>query len=324
MIAARETTGVSNLDATLTAIVERAARLAEADVVIARIADESGGLVAHAVHARSESVRAELEGSRIDVDSVPITEQTGLEQLPRPLELAAERVAAVGLLRLPVSDNGSIVGSVELMRSRSEFDDLQLTLARAAADEVALAWRAFAGAPGRASRDPLELAGDALAAGSAETHAADQIAQLATEATDAQASLVWRYEEGGEPVLAALSGPEAAAAPAYALDVLRRAQDSHEPVTAEPAGEPGWLVTLQLGEPPVGALQLLFGQEPDPAGPLLPRLATFAVRSARRGAGAWCSSKTRPRTPVSHPPVTPSRRWASRLRSACRCEPASS
>ncbi len=51
-------------------------------------------------------------------------------------------------------------------------------------------------------------------------------------------------------------------------------------MTAEPAGEPGWLVTLQLGEPPVGALQLLFGQEPDPAGPLLPRLATFAVRSA--------------------------------------------
>jgi serine phosphatase RsbU (regulator of sigma subunit) len=280
VIAATETTGVSDLDAMLTAIVERAARLAEADVVIARIADESGALVAHAVHARSESVRAELEGSRIDVDSVPIAEQTGLEDLPRALQLAAERVAAVGLLRLPVQDNGSIVGSVELMRSRSEFDGLQLTLARAAADEVALAWRAFAGGPGRAARDPLELAGDALAAGSAETHAADQIAQLAAEATDAQASLVWRYEERGEPVLAALAGPEAAAAPAYALDILRRAQDSHEPVTAEPAGEPGWLVTLQLGEPPIGALQLLFGQEPDPAGPLLPRLATFAVRSA--------------------------------------------
>ena len=48
MVAARETTGVSNLDAMLTAIVERAARLAEADVVIARIADDTGGLVAHA------------------------------------------------------------------------------------------------------------------------------------------------------------------------------------------------------------------------------------------------------------------------------------
>ena len=131
MIAAREPTGVSDLDATLTAIVERAARLADADVVIARIADESGGLVAHAVHARSESVRAELEGSRIDVESVPIAELAGLEELPRPLQLAAERVAAVGLLRLPVRDNGSIVGSVELMRSRTEFDDLQLTLARA-------------------------------------------------------------------------------------------------------------------------------------------------------------------------------------------------
>src|SRR5207247_6766868 len=162
---------------------------------------------------------------------VPIAEQAGLEELPRPLQLAAERVAAVGLLRLPVRDNGSIVGSVELMRSRTEFDDLQLTLARAAADEVALAWRAFAGDPGHAARDPLELAGDALAAGSAETHAADQVAHLAAEATDARACLVWRYEEGGEPVLAALAGPEASAAPAFALDVLRGAHASREPVT---------------------------------------------------------------------------------------------
>jgi serine phosphatase RsbU (regulator of sigma subunit) len=280
VVAAREPTGVTDLDATLTAIVERAARFADADVVIARIADESGGLVAHAVHARSESVRAELEGSRMDVELAPIDEQTGLEELPRPLQLAAERVAAVGVIRLPVRDNSSVIGSLELMRSRTEFDELQVMLARAAADEVALAWRAFAGEPGRATRGSLELAGDALAVGSAETHAADQVAHLAAEATDAHACLVWRHDEEGAPALAALAGPEASAAPAYALDVLRRAQESREPVTVEPVGDPGWLVTLRLGEPPVGALQLLFGQEPDPTGRLLPRLATFAVRAA--------------------------------------------
>ena len=281
MIAARETTGVSDLDAALTVIVERAARLAGADVVIARIADESGGLVAHAVHARSESVRAELEGSRLDVASAPETEATGLEELPGALREAAERVAAVDMLRLPVQDSGLLIGSVELMRSRSAFDELQVLLARAAAEEVALAWRAYVGEPGRAMRDPLELAGDALAAGSAETHADDQVAHLAAEATDARASLVWRFEEDdAEPKLASLAGPDSAAAPAYARDVLLRARESREPVTVEQVGEPGWLVTLRLGEPPVGALQLLFGQELDPESPLLPRLATFAVRAA--------------------------------------------
>jgi len=280
VVAARETTGVSDLDATLTAIVERAARLAGADVVIARIADESGALVAHAVHARSESVRAELEGSRLDIASIPETEATGLEELPRGLREAAERIAAVDALRLPVRDNGILIGSVELMRGRSEFDELQAMLARAAADEVGLAWRAYMGEPGRATRDPLELAGDALAAGSAEAHADDQVAHLAAEATDARACLVWRFEEDDEPELASLAGPDSAAAPAYARDVLLRARVSREPVTVEQVGEPGWLVTLQLGEPPVGALQLLFAQELDRQGSLLPRLATFAVRAA--------------------------------------------
>src|SRR5919198_380895 len=270
VIAAREPTGVSELDATLTAIVERAARLAGAEVVIARLADETGGHVAHAVHARSESVRAELEASRIDAASVPAAEETGLEELPQALRLAAERVGAVDVVRLPVRDNGSVVGSVELMRTRTEFDEVQVALAR----------RAYAGEHGRATHDPLELAGDALAVGSAETHSADQVAHLAAEATDARACLVWQYADDEEPVLAALAGPDSAAAPAYALEVLRRAVESREPVTVEPVGEPGWLVTLRLGEPPVGVLQLLIGQEPDPEGPLLPRLATFAVRAA--------------------------------------------
>jgi len=285
MAAAREATGVTDLDTALTAIVERAAELADADIVVARVADESGGLVAHAVYARSESVRAELEGSRIEARSVPAGERTTLDELPRPLRLAAERVAAVGVLQLPVRDNGAVVGSLELMRSRSEFDALQLTLARAAADDVALARRAFAGGDSRRpALDPLELAGDALAAGAADTRAADQVAALAAEATGAAACLVWRYEEDGGHVLAALAGPEATAAPSVALEALQRAQVSREPVVVEKL-DPGrgggaTLATLRLGEPPLGALQLVFTQAPDPEGPLLSGLGTFAVRVA--------------------------------------------
>ncbi|HEY6149290.1 MAG TPA: SpoIIE family protein phosphatase, partial [Gaiellaceae bacterium] len=91
---------------------------------------------------------------------------------------------------------------------------------------------------------------------------------------------VWRFEEDEEPELASLAGPESAAAPAYARNALLKARESRDPVSVEPVGEPGWLVTLRLGEPPVGALQLVFGQEPDRDGPLLPRLTTFAVRAA--------------------------------------------
>jgi len=285
MAAAREATGVTDLDTALTAIVERAAELADADIVVARVADESGGLVAHAVYASSESVRAELEGSRIEARSVPAGERTTLDELPRPLRLAAERVAAVGVLQLPVRDNGAVVGSLELMRSRSEFDALQLTLARAAADDVALARRAFAGGDSRRpALDPLELAGDALAAGAADTRAADQVAALAADATGAAACLVWRYEEDGGHVLAALAGPEATAAPSVALEALQRAQVSREPVVVEKL-DPGrgggaTLATLRLGEPPLGALQLVFTQAPDPEGPLLSGLGTFAVRVA--------------------------------------------
>jgi serine phosphatase RsbU (regulator of sigma subunit) len=286
MAAAREATGVTDLDTALTAIVERAAELTDADLVVARVADESGGLVAHAVYARSESVRAELEGSRIEAGSVPAGERTTLDKLPRPLRLAAERVAAVGVLQLPVRDDGAVVGSLELMRSRSEFDPLQLTLARAAADEIALARRAFAGRDSRRpALDPLELAGDALAAGAADTRAADHIAALAAEATGAAACLVWRYDEDGGHVLAALAGPEATAAPTVALEALQRAQVSREPVVVEkvdhglPVGS-ATLATLRLGEPPLGALQLLFAQAPDPEGPLLSGLGTFAVRVA--------------------------------------------
>ena len=122
MAAARQPTGTAQLDDALAAIVDRAAQIADADVVVVRLADERGGLVAHAVHAVSESVRAELESSRIELDALAGEETPTAEELPQQLRLAAERLSAVGVLQLPVRENGNVVGSVELMRRRSAFD----------------------------------------------------------------------------------------------------------------------------------------------------------------------------------------------------------
>jgi serine phosphatase RsbU (regulator of sigma subunit) len=278
MAVARETPGVGALASALAAIVERAAEVAGADVVVARLRDDSGGLTAHAVHASSAALRAELEGSRLGPGELAAEERDELPQLPSPLRRVAERLGATGVLQLPVLDGDAVVGSLELLRRRGSFGDRERRLAAAAAGEVALARLAFGDGDGSAAsaRDLLELAGDALAAGSDEARAADGVAALAAEATGARACLVWRYEPQG-PVLAALSG--SALDPAVALDAVRRARGGQASLALEPL-EDGALVTLQLGEPPQGALQLLLPADPGPDDALLDRLGIFAVRAA--------------------------------------------
>jgi serine phosphatase RsbU (regulator of sigma subunit) len=280
---ARESTAVAGLDRTLSSIVARAAEVAGADVVVARLADDTGGVTARAVHAASAALRAELEGSRLGPGAVPAEERDELLQLPPPLRRVAGQIGASGVLQLPVRDGELVVGSLELLRRHGDFDGHARRLARAAADEIALVRRAFGDgdATGAAAPDILALAGDALAAGSDEARAAEQVAALAAEATGARASLVWRYESQG-PVLAALSGA-LPAAPAAALEALQRAQGlpralAVDELDAADAG--GTLVTLQLGEPPRGALQLLLPPEARVEGGLLERLGTFAVRAA--------------------------------------------
>ena len=278
MAVAGEQTGVEGLDSVLSAIVERTAEVAGADVVVARLLDDSGGLTARAVHAASAALRAELEGSRLGAGAIPAERRDELLQLPQPLRRVAERMGSSGVLQLPVLDADAIVGSLELLRRRGDFDKRERRLAAAAADEVAFARRVLGDADGSALATPdlLELAGDALAAGSDETRAADQVAALAAEASGARACLVWRYEPQG-PVLAALSGN--ALETAAALEAVRRSRGGPGSLWLEPAGG-GALVTLQLGEPAQGALQLLLADEPRADDPLLERLGTFAVRAA--------------------------------------------
>jgi serine phosphatase RsbU (regulator of sigma subunit) len=277
MAVGRETTGVEGLESALSAIIERTAEVAGADVVVVRLRDESGVLTARAVHAASAALRAELEGSRLAADAVS-TEARSPAELPRPLQAVAERMAAAGVMLLPVLDGEEVAGSLELLRRRGAFGGAERRLAAAAADEIALARRAFGNGEGSSAAAPdlLGLAGDALAAGSDETRAPDQVATLAAEATGARACLVWRYEAQG-PVLAALSGSALEAA--AGLDAIQRSRGGPGSLTLE-ALDGGGLVTLQLGEPPQGALQLLLAEEPGPDDPVLERLGIFAVRAA--------------------------------------------
>jgi serine phosphatase RsbU (regulator of sigma subunit) len=284
MAVVRDTSGAAGLDEALAEIVERAAEVAGADVVVARLGDEAGGLTARAVHASSPALQAELEGSRISAGSVPAEERDELLQLPRPLRRVAEQLGATAVLQLPIHAGGAVIGSLELMRRQGAFDERERALARTAAAQVALARRAYGDGDGAISATPdlLQLAGDALAAGSDETRAADQVAALAAEATGAKACLVWRYEPEG-PVLAVLSGPAGTAAPAVALEAVQRARASAGPIAVErldPAAGGDALATLQLGQPPLGALQLVFGAEREPDDVMLARLGTFAVRAA--------------------------------------------
>ncbi|MDQ2909564.1 MAG: GAF domain-containing protein, partial [Actinomycetota bacterium] len=136
MAVARDTSGAAGLDQALAEIVERAAELAEADVVVARLGDDAGGLIARAVHASSAALQAELEGSRISAGSMPAEERDELLQLPRPLWRVAEQLGATAVLQLPVRAGGAVIGSLELMRRRGAFDERGRALARAAADQV--------------------------------------------------------------------------------------------------------------------------------------------------------------------------------------------
>jgi serine phosphatase RsbU (regulator of sigma subunit) len=283
MAVTRASAGIAGLDEALAAIVTRAADVTRADVVVARLADDSGGVTTRAVHASSAALQAELEGSRLEPGAVPAEERDELSQLSRPLQRLAERLGADGVLQLPVRDGPAVVGSLELLRRRGRFDERERRLARATADEIALSWRALGDgdASAVAAPDLLGLAGDALAAASDEARAADQVAALAAEATGARACLIWRYEQQG-PVLAALAGT-ASTAPAIALEAVQRAQGTRGSPALDRVddanSDEATLVTLQLGEPPQGALQLLLAEEPDRDDPFLDRLGTFAVRA---------------------------------------------
>jgi serine phosphatase RsbU (regulator of sigma subunit) len=274
----------------LQVVAEAAGRAVRADVVVARVADlDSGRLNACAVATSSAAVAAELEGSWLPLSELPPAEGADSEESPQGVLRLAERVRASDVLVVPVHLEGGVGGSLELMRSGTPFDDAERRLARLSAAQAALVIRAFADEPrrgnGLTAAGALEVAGEALAAVADESHTAVQLTRLAAETTGAVCSLLWDYEPDRRPdLVASFSLDDRDASLDRAGEAVERALRRRGAVVVEelpdlPAGAEV-SATLQLGQPPVGALQLLFERVRTPAEADLAALATFGVRAA--------------------------------------------
>jgi serine phosphatase RsbU (regulator of sigma subunit) len=277
-----------NLHDAIGTIAAAAGRSVKDSVVVIRVLDEArGSLRTGAVATDSAAVAAELGGTHLLLAEVPEHEEADPERLPQAVRRAAERVHASAALFIPVQVEGRIEGSVELMRDGADFDDSERLLARLAAGQAALAIRAFRG-DGEGAADGvdtvLSLAGDALAAGADDSRTADQVVRLAADATGALASLLWSRESEDRLEVAASIGAIGDGRLESARTAVERALSSRQAVFLESvAGLPGTATrsaTVQLGEPPIGALQLLFGPEAEPSDAELATLATFGVRAA--------------------------------------------
>jgi serine phosphatase RsbU (regulator of sigma subunit) len=277
-----------NLHEAVGTIAPAALRAVEASLVVIRVLDEtSGSLRTGAVATESAAVAAELEGTRLPLEQVPELEEADPVRLPPSLRRTAERIGASATVLIPVRVDGRIEGTIELMRGGPDFGDEERRLARLAAGQAALAIRAFRNGvdDGRAAADTaLTIAGEALAAGADGARMADQIVRLAADATGALACLLWsrRSEQGLqlEGSVGALGDSPLDAARAAAERALSgRRASSVEKVPRLP-GRATHSAALQLGQPPIGALQLLFGPEGRPTDQELVGLSTFGVRAA--------------------------------------------
>ena len=167
---------------------------------------------------------------------------------------------------------------LELVRFDDDFTEEDRSSAALAADLAALAVRLCAAREhiDNESASILSVAGDALAASSTDEHAGARIARLAALVSGADGALVWRTEpDGVVPV-----GSHGRRAPTSGLQPLAEAIVHEHRAASVETVESATVVTLQLGQPPLGAVQLLFPAGVTPEPDELGRLASFAVRAA--------------------------------------------
>ncbi|MGE5689520.1 MAG: SpoIIE family protein phosphatase [Pseudomonadota bacterium] len=253
---------------TLGAVADAVADALGATLVVLRIVDFDGRACARGVAAASRTLAAELEGSRLPAGSIPDETLDGDGAVPEAVRETAEHIGAGALLVTPVRAGTEVVGAVEVYRGRTAFDPRERTVVAAAAAHVALAVRALGGRPGdqRDGARLIEVAGEALAAGAEHERAEAEVVRVAATAAGAAGGVMWRRRGDAAEAVAAYgsSAPDEQAA----LEALGGATVLRDGT-----------VTLPIGQPPSGALQLSFpGEPPGPAA--LDRLGTFAARAA--------------------------------------------
>jgi serine phosphatase RsbU (regulator of sigma subunit) len=262
--ASRRLGGHGSLDEVLADVTEAAALGSGADVAILWL-PRGGRLAAHAVWAVSAALAAELEGRTAPSadDAVDVTR--------RRVDPAAEVHAAP----FATPDGAAVLA---LARRGSGFAEEAEAVAAIAADIASLATRIRSGgsADGAEGAGAVAVAGEALAAVAGDEAAAARIARLAALAAGAEAAVVWRLRDDRLE----LEGHHGPIVPGPALERAAHDVVGRTATMAVDDDRGQQTVTLQLGQPALGALQLRF-----PAGRAaderrLDGLASFAVRAA--------------------------------------------
>jgi len=264
-------------------IAAAAAVATRSDAAILRTATPGGKeLLARVVKADTSALAAELEGSRLASEDVP-TEEIAAEEpatsssLAPVLRRAAARVRADVALVYPIFVDDAPAATLELMRSGPGYSSRERMLGRLAAAHVGIVVRldraGQRGDGGPQGSSALELVGDALAAGADEAETAEQIVRFAADLTGATGAALWRIEADTAPSLLASQGDGDLPDTASATEAVRQA------VRERRIGFAGPVVTMPLGEPPAGAVQLSFPQGAPSEGEL-EILSPFTARAA--------------------------------------------
>jgi serine phosphatase RsbU (regulator of sigma subunit) len=279
----------AGLTPTLDALVAAVARATGANLVIARVLDPDGRRAsARAVFSTSPALVAELEGTRLDIDDVPATPVDELGDLPETARLAAERAGAAAVLLVPVRVRGAVAGTLEVVRTTGRFDAEQRALAQVVADQVGVAVRSQGDGDNGAvpAARMLQVAGEALETAADARRGATDLARLALEATGARACVLWAVDPDSDDVEeVAAAGADVGSDRDRARELALSVREGRE-ATRVDAGDDAVIATVQVGEPSLGALQLLFEPEAAPGPDVLERLGTFAARAARALAAA--------------------------------------
>jgi serine phosphatase RsbU (regulator of sigma subunit) len=271
----------TDLRAALQALATCAAEVTGSDLVVVRLPDATGDLVARAVAPTGTAFAAEVAGSRAPAASI------GFDGVAEATRRAADRVRAMAVVSLPVHAGARPTGYLELVRVAGDHDADELAAAEFVAAQLALVVRALAeDGEIRGWSRRLELAGEALAAGGDTGRAWLGAIRVATDMAGGRSGLLWRLS-GGQLELAAAEGLGEGELE-VARELALRAIESPGPL--EPAERPalgGVISTIALGRPPIGVLQLVHPEDSAPTVADLPALTAFAARAthALRTAG---------------------------------------
>ena len=261
---ATRTLGSGPLAETLAELVAAAAQGTASEVAVLWLPSADPGLAARAVWATSAGLAAELEGLRVTTAEDAATLVRGrLDEGSEGLTVAVDSARGAGVL--------------ELARRGAPFQRNEMRVALVAAELAGLAARLEDGpATGAGGNGTLDVAGDALAAVAGDDGAPARLARLAVIASAGDAALMWRLREG-TLAFAGSYGPVVAAEPHRRAAAAIVDQPRMLSVTGDALGQ---LVTLQLGQPALGVLQVRFPSGRAPDAHALEQLSSFAVRAA--------------------------------------------